>query len=91
VRQLYGQVIAVGNYLPIILRSQFCSDKIACFATKHEAQRSARLYHQPAAATTRIARGHACSFRTMPSKSEFLPQSFLTYQSSKKPMVEKVK
>ncbi|MDR1316616.1 MAG: TolC family protein [Spirochaetales bacterium] len=48
--QFRGQVIAAGNYLRLTRRSQFCSDKIAWFVTKREAKRSARLYHQPAAA-----------------------------------------
>jgi hypothetical protein len=49
-RQLWGQVIAKGNYLLRTRRSQFCSDKIAWSATKRAAKRSARSYHQPAAA-----------------------------------------
>jgi hypothetical protein len=56
-----GQIIAFGNYLRVIRRSQFCSDKIAWFATKHVAQRNARFYPQPAAATTLSARGYAYS------------------------------
>jgi hypothetical protein len=61
--QFRGQVIASGNYLRITRRSQFL-DKIAWFATKREAQRSARLYHQPAATTTITINRHACRFVT---------------------------
>jgi hypothetical protein len=46
-----GQQIARGNLLRETRRSQFCQSKNAWFATKHEAKRSARLYHQPAATT----------------------------------------
>jgi hypothetical protein len=37
---------------------------IAWSVTKHAAQRSARLYHQPAATTTLSAHGYACGFAT---------------------------
>jgi hypothetical protein len=47
-RQFREHIIAGGNYVPITRRPQFW-DKIAGSVTKHEAKRSARIYHQPAA------------------------------------------